>query len=111
MVKLLTNIKFEIQKIEVIPPRLNFLSKGLAWLSMANIIVAKANKGDAVVVLDTEHHYGLSAKHLADSRTYELLETDPSAEIVLRYHEYLKRRVDDKILDDYQYHCLKACLH
>ena len=53
-----------------------------------------------MVVLDSEHYYGLAAKHLADSQTYELLETDPSAEIVLRYHQYLERCVDDKILDE-----------
>ena len=63
-----------------------------------------------MVVLDSEHYFGLTAKYLADSQTYELLETDPSAEIVLRYHRYLDRCVDDKILDDYQYCPLKVPL-
>ena len=67
-----------------------------------------ADKGDTVVVLDSEHYFGLAAKLLVDSETYELLDTDPSAEIVLRYHQYLERCVDDKILDDYQYRCLKV---
>ena len=112
MVKLITNIRYQIQKIEVGPPRAN-LSQ---WLRTAlkslredrKIIVAKADEGDAVVVLNSEHYFGLAAKHLADSQTYELLETDPSAEIVVRYHQYLNRCVNDKVLDIYQYCRLKV---
>ena len=70
----------------------------------------KAYKGDSVVVKDLEHYHGLAANHLADSQTYELLKTDPWEEIVLRYHHYLNRCVDDKILDDYEHHCLKIPL-
>ena len=55
-------------------------------------------------------YLGLAAKHLADSQTYELLETDPSEEIVLRYYQYLERCVDGKILDDYEYRCLRVSL-
>ena len=73
-----------------------------------NIIVAKAGKGDAVVVLNSEDYFGLAAEHLADSQTYELLETDRSAQIVVRYHQYLDRCVNDNVLDNYQYCRLKV---
>ena len=112
MVKVLSNIKNMIHNMEVRPPKLNLSQRlRLALKSLKedpNIIIAKADKGDAVVVLDSEHYHGLAAKHLADSQTYELLETDPSEEIVLRYHQYLDRCVADGILDDYQYHRLRA---
>ena len=102
----------EIQNIEVVPPKANFSQRLRAALKSQkedpNIIIAKADKGDAVVILDSDHYYDLAAKHLADSRTYELLETDPSEEIVWRYHQYLERCVGDKILDDYQYSRLKV---
>ena len=73
-----------------------------------NIVIAKADKGDTVVVLNSEHYYGLGVKHLADSQTYECLETDPSEEIVMRYHQYLERCVSDGVLDDYQYRWLRT---
>ena len=73
-----------------------------------DIIIVKAGKGDAVVVLDSEHYYGLTAMHLADSQSYKLLETDPSEGIVQRYHQFLERCVDDKILDNYPYPLLKV---
>ena len=65
MVKLVTDISHQIQKIEVVPPRAN-LSQRLRTALMSlredpNIIVAKADKGDAVVVLDSEHYFGLAA--------------------------------------------------
>ena len=65
-------------------------------------------KGDSVVAMDSKHYLCLTAKHLADSQTYELLETDPSEEIVLRYYQYLERCVDDKILDDYEHRRLRV---
>ena len=95
MGKLSLDIQNEIQNIDVVPPKANFPQ----WLRAAlkslradpNIIIAKADKGDSVVILDSDHHHGLTAKHLADYRTYELLETDPSKEIVRRYHQNLER--------------------
>ena len=58
-------------------------------------------------IMELTQYLGLAAKHLADSQTYELLETDPSEDIVLRYRRYLKRCVNDKILDDYEYRRLR----
>ena len=112
MVKALRDIKRAILSIEVVPPKVNFsqrLRKALTSLKEdSTIIIAKADKGDTVVVLDSTHYYDLATKHLADDGTYELLETDPSEEIVQRYHLYLKRCLNDKILDDYQYRCLSV---
>ena len=79
MAKTFSCIKREILKIEVVPPRLNFPQRlRIALTSLRedlNIIIVKADKGDTVVVLNSAHYYSLAAKHLADNRTYELLET------------------------------------
>ena len=56
--------------------------------------------------MDVDHYYGLVMKHLADSSTYELLETDPSEQIVSNYNNFLDRCVKDKVLDKYQYRTL-----
>ena len=81
MDEICSNIRCEIQSIQMVPPRPNFsqrLRMALKWLREdANIIIAKADKGDSVVVTDSEQYYGLAAKHLADSRTYDLLKTNP----------------------------------
>ena len=112
MANVLSDIKQMIHSVEVRPPKLNLpmrLRRALISLKEdPSIIIAKADKGDAVVILDSEHYYGLANKHLADQNIYELLETDPSEEIILRYHRYLKRCVTDGVLDDYQYSRLRA---
>ena len=101
MVKVLLDIKNMIHNMEVHvrPPKLNLSQRlKVAFKSLkddSNIIISKADKGDMVAVLDSEHYHGLAAKHLADSQTYELLETDPLEEIVLRYHQYLERCIAD----------------
>ena len=82
MDKLLLNIRNEIQNIEVVPPKANIPQRLRGALKSVredpNIIIAKADKGNSVEILDSDHYYGLAAKHLADSHTYEILETDPS---------------------------------
>ena len=87
MAKLKDHIKLEIQNVQVVPPKSNFTQRlKMALKSLKedpNIIIAKADKGDFVVVMDSEHYIGLTAKHLADS--------------------HLERCVDDKILKDYMY--------
>ena len=91
----------------MVPPKSNFSQRlRMALKSLKedpNIIIAKADKGDWVVVMDSEHYRGLAARHLEDSQTFELLKTDPSEEIVLRYHQYLERCVEDKVLDNCEY--------
>ena len=105
-------IRNKIHNTQVAPPNVNYSQKLKIALSALKedptIIIAKADKGDTVVVLDSAHSYSLAAKHLADARTYELLETDPSEEILEQYHQYLGRCVEDGVLDDYQYRRLIA---
>ena len=88
------------------PPRPNFSQKlKIALKSLRedpSIIIDKADKGDAVVVMNADHYYGLAMKHLADSSTYELLETDPSEQIVSDFYNFLDDCVKDKVLDKYQ---------
>ena len=112
MARILLEIRTKIYNIQVAPPKLNFsqrLRNALTALKEdSTIVIAKADKGDTVVVLDSAHYFDLAAKHLADARTYQLLETDPSEEIVEKYHQYLRRCVDDGVLDDYQYRRLIA---
>ena len=72
MVQMLSDIKNLIHNMRVRPPKLNFSQRlKVALKSLkddSNIIIAKAAKGDTVVVLDSEHYYGLAAKHLADAK-------------------------------------------
>ena len=114
MAKVIDNIKLEIQNVQVVPPKSNFTQRlEMALKSLKedmSIIIAKEDKGDSVVVMNSEHYLGLAAKHLADAQTYELLETDPSVEIVLRYHQYLERCVDHKIPDDNEHRRLRVPL-
>ena len=105
--KMLSYINNRILSTQVAPPKLNFsqrLRNALTSLKEdPTIVIAKADKGDTVVVLDSAHYFRLAAEHLADTRTYELLESDPSEEIVRRYHQYLERCMGDGVLDEYQY--------
>ena len=105
------HIRNKILAIETVPPRPNFSQRlKIALKSLREdptIIISKADKGDAVVVMDADHYYGLAMKHLADSSTYELLESDPSEQIVSDYHDFLDRCVRDKVLDKYQYRSLR----
>ena len=57
--------------------------------------------------MNVDHYYRLAMKHLADLSTYELLEMDPSQQIVSDYHNFLNCYVKDKVLDKYQYRTLR----
>ena len=90
MANILRDIKNRIHSVEVVPPKLN-LSQRLRNALIAlkedpTIVIANADKGDTVVVLDAIHYYELAARHLADAGTYELLETDLTDEIVVMSH-------------------------
>ena len=107
MANVLRDIKRKIHSVELFPSKLNFLQRLRKALTSLredpNIVIAKADKGDTVVVMDSAHYYDLAGKHLADVGTYKLLETDPTEEIARRYHRYLNRCLDDKMLGEYQY--------
>ena len=82
MAKVIDSIKLEMQNVQVLPPKSNFTQRlKMALKSLKedpNIIIVKSDKGDFVVMTDSEQYLGFTAKHLADSQTYEILETDPS---------------------------------
>ena len=69
MDKSLFKVFHEIQNIEVVPFRANIpqrLRLGLRTLKDdPNIIIMKVDKGDGVVILDSDHYHSLTAKHLA----------------------------------------------
>ena len=56
-----------------------------------SIIIAKADKGDTIVIMDSDHYFDLAHKHLAE-----------------RYHKYLDQCLADKVLDKYQYNNLRV---
>ena len=43
-----------------------------------NLIIAKADKGDSVVLLPTTEYLKLAYEHLNDRKTYILLQKDPN---------------------------------
>ena len=54
-----------------------------------NVVISKPDKGDTTVVMNTEHYLDLSRKHLSDKNTYQLLETDPTANFARQFNSYL----------------------
>ena len=59
MAQIYDTIKREIQNIQVVPPKSNFSQRlRMALKSLKEdpkIIIAKADKGDSVVIMDSEH--------------------------------------------------------
>ena len=56
-----------------------------------------------VVVMDIDHYYRLTSKHLADLSTYKLLESDHSEHIVMDFHGFINHCVANKVPDKFQY--------
>ena len=75
---------------------------------MQILFFAKADKGDTVVVMGEDHHYGQASKHLPDLSTYELLEMDPFKQIASDYHGFLDHFVMDKVFNKHQYRSLRV---
>ena len=55
-----------------------------------NIVITKTDKGDATIIINTSHLISLVYKHLADQKTYQLLEIDPTPEVVTTFNRYLR---------------------
>lgn len=64
-----------------------------------DIVISKADKGDAVVVMDRQHYLKLAWDHLGDESTYCPLTTDPTPDIVNRFNAYIARCLSDKVID------------
>lgn len=86
-----------IRRAPNLPPRLRKALHGLR--DNGDIVVSKADKGDAIVVMDKQHYLKLAWDHLADESTYCALTTDPTPEIVTRYNAYIARCLNDKVID------------
>ena len=72
-----------------------------------DLVISKADKGDAVVLMDTSHYVDLAWKHLSDQDTYSLLAKDPTSDIVCRFNAYLRKCREDRAIDAWTHDCLK----
>ena len=80
-----------------LPLRLRKALRGLR--DNEKIVISKADKGDAVVVMDRQHYLKLAWDHLGDESTYAPLTTDPTPEIANRFNAYIARCLNDKVID------------
>ena len=55
-----------------------------------DLVISKADKGDATVVMDVSHYLELAYKHLGDATTYQVLSTDSTNELAERFNSYLE---------------------
>ena len=69
--------------------------------------LAKADKGDSFVLMDTSHYLELSYRHLDDPSTYARLPTDPTQETVSKLLVLLQRLLSAGVIDQttYQFLC------
>ena len=72
-----------------------------------DIVVSKADKGDAVVIMDVGHYTSLAWNHLSDADTYSLLTEEPVPTIVSGFNSYLKRCREDRVIDAWMHDRLK----
>ena len=71
------------------------------------MIISKADKGDAVVLMDMQHYTKLAWDHLSDGNTYSLLTEDPTPAIVSNFNAYLRRCRQDRVIDTRMHDRLK----
>ena len=91
-----------------LPPR---LCKALSDLKGNRAhVISKADKGNAVVLMDASHYVDLTWKHLSDQDTYSLLTEDPTSDIVSRLNAYLRRCKEDSAIDAWTHNQLKLPL-
>ena len=92
----LTSVKVK-QSHPNLPPRLRAALKSLR--DNEKIIISKADKGDAVVIMDVEHYTKLAWEHLSDRDTYCPLSADPTPDIVWSFNKYLQQCLSDRVID------------
>ena len=71
-----------------------------------SLVISKADKGDVVVVLSTSQYLDLAHEHLSDNSTYQLLQNDPTQEIVTQFIEYLTTCKEQGVITEHEYHRL-----
>ena len=91
----ITNIKFDLYSCsplqEVVPNLPKHERKALDQLVKdKSLIISKADDGDVIVLLASTAYVELAYEHLSDNKTYQLLQHDPTEEIVTQFIEYLK---------------------
>ena len=65
----------------------------------ADIVVTKADKGDAIVLMDASHYTDLAWSHLREDNTYQLLSANPTSSIVKNFNKYLRCCREDRVID------------
>ena len=63
-----------------------------------DLVISKADKGDATVVINVTHYLELAYKHLGDETTYRVLNSDPTSELAERFNSYLDECLEKKII-------------
>ena len=88
------SIKYDIYKSEPMDLVYNVSKKEREALralrANENISITKADKGGTTVILNTSHLKSLVHEHLADRKTYQLLETYFTPKVVTRFNQYLR---------------------
>ena len=71
------------------------------------LVVTKADKGDAVVLLGVTRYTELAWRDLSNDRTYTLLSEDPTQSITRDFNRYLKHSLTDRAINAGVFDCLK----
>ena len=68
-----------------------------------NLVISKADKGDATVIMSTTQYVELACKHLYDGNTYRLLKPDPTQDIVKQFNSYVEGCLGKRVINKVQY--------
>ena len=71
-----------------------------------SLVISKSDKGDLVVILSTTRYLELAFEHLSDRKTYQLIQNDPTEQIVTQFTEYLKTCKDRGVITTQEYYKL-----
>ena len=95
----LNNIKHDLSTCNIVHlnPNLSNAEKDSLQKLMKDedLIIAKADKGNSVVLILTTKYLEITHEHVNDNKTYRLLLEDPTTEIKYRfiiYHKIVKQR-------------------
>ena len=69
----------------------------------SDIIIAPADKGCSVVVLDKSTYQHKTMEHLNDTNTYNKIDDDPSSQLRTKINKFLKTLMDTKIISKFEY--------
>ena len=105
--KTMTNIKIDLygcSPLQVVPYLSRHERKALNQLIKdKSLIISKADKGDAVVLLVSTAYIELAYEHLRDNETYQLLQHDPTEEMITQFIEYLRSCREKGVISPHEY--------